>query len=1774
MRRITPLGLFFFLLSTFVNIFAQNISFNAIGLDGENINNPTSLDFGPDGKLYVSQQNGLILQYDISRDDSPLGQGKFSVASLNNISIVKEGITNHNDQGEVTSSDARQVTGILAMGTSQTPILYVTSSDNLNGGGNGANNVNLDTNSGILSKLTWNGSSWDKIDLVRGLPRSEEKHSINGIDFFTKGGEDFLLLQSGGNTNKGVPSNNFVGTPEYYLSAATLLVNLTQLESMSVYTDPRTNTEYVYDLPTLNDPTRDDIDNTDSRFPYPSMHPMYNATIDVGDPFGGNDGLNQAFEEEGGPVRIFAPGFRNPYDILVTKSGKIYTYDNGPNTGWGGLPLIYNSSDQLKGTQETTSYAAAAGDYIKGEFSESGSNGVGDALHYIGTINDEEKTYYGGHPNPIYAFPNRADIVNYQNNSSTWEEISRNTFSNGLSSVSGYFKTSFSSSDFNDDDRAGEYLAGNLDGSKVNILDVINSSTNGICEYTASTFDNALKGNIFAASFNGNITRYELDNSGTGLSNKEIIFSGFGAIPLDIIALDDDHEFAGTLWAVTFGADDITIFEPTEVANCIDVNDPLFEASEDYDLDGFTNQDEIDNGTNYCSAASFPNDNDNDKVSDLNDLDDDNDSIPDAEDAFAIDPNNGLTTQLPIRYSFFNDDPGIGFFGLGFTGLMLDPSGNTDYLNQYDENNISFGGASGKASVDLIPDGTANLDSNDQEYAFQFGIDIDDTSVNFTIHSEVESPFFGINGSASSPQENASIGIFIGTGDQDNFMKVVVDNGTNSNDSVDGISVLIESDGVSLLNENYDVANLLENSAVDLYITVEPSNSTALVFVSSDGGNTILQVGAQFDLPSSFFDGNDQKGLAVGIIASSEGASPEFSAIWDYININSASSNSLEATLSKLNFGVKQVNSGVIQRNIEVGNVNDPNEGSVEITSISITGVDSSSFTQSLVTPQQVLVDGLFTIPITLDTDMVTTGVKEASLEIVHSGSNSPLIIPLEAIVDNEIKAVGRINCAGDAISVSDLDWNSDTPSGANSTSTFTVNTGNFSDANLSYSDRNSSIPDYITESVFEEIFRRERWDPGANPEMEYTIPISNGDYTLNLYMGNSFSGTSQVGQRVFNILVEGQEVETNFDLAERFGHRSGGMVSYPITISNGVLNVEFDHVTENPLINGIEVLESVLQLTELQIEDISTQTNNINDLVSVKTFVTGGIIGEAYTFLIKNQPEGIFIDASTGVISGEISANANGSYEVEVIVSQESGSSTSKIFEWNVNGDTNSWVDLNEDENYTPRHECSFVQAGDQFILFGGRESAQKLDVYDFENDTWSEGGMAPFPFNHFQAITYKGLVWVIGAFQTNSFPNETPATHIYMYNPATRKWIQGMEIPSSRRRGGAGLVVHNDKFYILGGNTDGHDGGYVNWFDVYDPVAGTWTTLANAPHQRDHFQAIIEGDRLYAIGGRLSGGAGGVFAPLVPEVDVYDFNNGTWSSLPVDLDLPTPRAGASVVNFESELFVIGGEGTQPGPAFKKVEAYDPDTSSWSTKSSLNHGRHGTQAIVSGNGIYILGGSPNRGGGNQRNMEVYGVNNPSGNSITATSPAPEVSQLSFIYNNEQAQVDLVVKIENLNGDTAAFLGDVSVSGEGFSVGNNSGNRLIESNQSLDIEIIFNRLDLDTVTGNLELDIDGSTVNVSLEGVFEEEILNLSNFSNDFEIGIYPNPVEEEFRVLGILKESIEGIQIYDQLGRPVFEVKHPGNTEFNMGHLASGVYLVRIEQKNGVKISKSIVVK
>ncbi|MBC8099477.1 MAG: hypothetical protein H7Y11_08535, partial [Armatimonadetes bacterium] len=792
------------------------IGFDKRTLSGESLQDPTSLQWGPDDRLYVSEQKGKIFAFTIARDNV---NNTYAVTATEIITLVRD-IPNYVDNGTLSAPlNERQVTGIYVTGTFHDPVLYVTSSDPRKGY---QGDTNLDTNSGTISRLTRADGVWSKVDLVRGLPRSEEYHSINGlvIDDTT----NTLYVMNGGSTNKGAPGLNFSCTAEYVLSGALLSVDLDVINALPVLTDGN-GQQYVYDLPTLDDPTRGTPGQPDNN-----------------DPFGGNDGLNQAMMVVGGPVQVYSPGYRNAYDIVLSEAGKLYTYDNGPNTNWGGMVVGEGTTGTC--TNEPRANGAQ-------------SDGYDGNMHYI-----SGPGYYAGHPNPTRANPSGANLYRYVS-SIACETTAADTIYDfdAIGSPVPLSMINPVECDYRaplDQDSNGTID----DGS----IAQVNASANGMTEYTASNFANEMKGNLLTAAFDGKVYRQVLSPGGDTVTAQSAQFSAFGSQPLDITAQGDLNIFPGTVWAATYGADNITIFDPTDLIECAGTDDPGLD--EDFDL--FDNADEIDNGTNPCSGGHQPDDNDGDFDSDLNDLDDDNDLVLDLTDAFQIDNMNG-TVGIPFEYPFYNNDPGTGFFGLGFTGLMT--NGVNDYLTMYTPSNLTAGGAVGKFTVDFTTAGDATGAANTQQNAFQMGVDVDQNSAPFYVETQLDAPFF-----STMPTNGQLQGMTIGTGDQSTFVRLaLVPNG-----GAGAIQVTYEADDAQVYSALYDTAitgNLLGQSGIVLRLYIDTAANTVTPFVR--GANSVML--PSFTVNDVWLTVGDNKGMALGVIASSGASGVPFTATWDYL---------------------------------------------------------------------------------------------------------------------------------------------------------------------------------------------------------------------------------------------------------------------------------------------------------------------------------------------------------------------------------------------------------------------------------------------------------------------------------------------------------------------------------------------------------------------------------------------------------------------------------------------------------------------------------------------------------------------------------------------------------------------------------------------------------------------------------------------------------------------------------------------------------------------------
>lgn len=292
------------------------------------------------------------------------------------------------------------------------------------------------------------------------------------------------------------------------------------------------------------------------------------------------------------------------------------------------------------------------------------------------------------------------------------------------------------------------------------------------------------------------------------------------------------------------------------------------------------------------------------------------------------------------------------------------------------------------------------------------------------------------------------------------------------------------------------------------------------------------------------------------------------------------------------------------------------------------------------------------------------------------------------------------------------------------------------------------------------------------------------------------------------------------------------------------------------------------------------------------------------------------------------------------------------------------SWQQLLSADGSAPsaRHESGLVAVDGKLYLMGGRGN-RPIEVYDPVTQVWREIAPAPLELHHFQPVAVGTRIYVVAAF-TCCFPNEDNVDDIHVFDTETEQWSIEGKMPSQRVRGSAAAVLHDGFIYVVGGNTQGHDGGAVNWFDRFDPVTGDWEVLPDAPNARDHFSVAVVNNKLVAAAGRLSD-LPDVFDKAVEPTNVFDFDSGTWS---VGADIPTLRAGALVGAAGSEIVVAGGEISGLSASLATTEAYDVITDQWRALQPMNDARHSGGGAVLNGKLHVVSGSATRGGGGEFN--------------------------------------------------------------------------------------------------------------------------------------------------------------------------------------------------------------
>jgi hypothetical protein len=275
------------------------------------------------------------------------------------------------------------------------------------------------------------------------------------------------------------------------------------------------------------------------------------------------------------------------------------------------------------------------------------------------------------------------------------------------------------------------------------------------------------------------------------------------------------------------------------------------------------------------------------------------------------------------------------------------------------------------------------------------------------------------------------------------------------------------------------------------------------------------------------------------------------------------------------------------------------------------------------------------------------------------------------------------------------------------------------------------------------------------------------------------------------------------------------------------------------------------------------------------------------------------------------------------------------------------------------PRQEVSYAALGGRLYLAAGNDRSQQR--YDPLTDSWTEVAELPASFDgldHVNAVAVDGKLVYAGGLGKWEYPFPVSG-ETAIYDPASDSFSSGTDMPSPRAAGG--VTAWQGKLIYAGGL--GPEGSVAR-VDAYDPLTDEWTRLEDMPRPRDHFQAAIVGDELYAIGGRRTVLVkGGVEIEDIATVDTLDLADGDglatakWSAGVTAL--PTPRGGLGVAAVGKCVYAIGGErvaGT-PDEVTGIVESYDTRDGLWRELPGLAIPRHGIQAATIGKTIYIAGG-------------------------------------------------------------------------------------------------------------------------------------------------------------------------------------------------------------------------
>ena len=286
------------------------------------------------------------------------------------------------------------------------------------------------------------------------------------------------------------------------------------------------------------------------------------------------------------------------------------------------------------------------------------------------------------------------------------------------------------------------------------------------------------------------------------------------------------------------------------------------------------------------------------------------------------------------------------------------------------------------------------------------------------------------------------------------------------------------------------------------------------------------------------------------------------------------------------------------------------------------------------------------------------------------------------------------------------------------------------------------------------------------------------------------------------------------------------------------------------------------------------------------------------------------------------------------------------------------------------PAEELLGASANGRLYVFCGLAPGWKpigmVYEYDPGADRWTKKNTMPLASHHVAFTEYRGKIYAFGGFV---LPPSGPAAWVpidnaWEYDPSGDTWRALAPLPT--KRGSPVAVTVGDRMYVVGGAVTGPKEAAVHparahystgAVEEYDPATNSWRSRAALPTPRNHATAGVVNGKVYVIGGRVGGAFVSSGSSNVGVVEEYDPAADLWGA--PKARMPSARSAIASGVLGGRIYVTGGEGQDDRSmfTFRALEAYDPATNTWAALPSMPVSRHGLAGGVVGNRLHMVSG-------------------------------------------------------------------------------------------------------------------------------------------------------------------------------------------------------------------------